>query len=375
MMNMIYRLRYRRVLFWLGIFLVGIYVFSGFSSQRQWHTQRDYLYSSEFTYVPEMGQQYDLEGNLTNTLTKTEYVKENLRFFVSEQIDGQTGNYQMYQVNLLLNLMPFVMMILGFLAFFLDQKGQFNRFLFSLPFSRKRIYLEKLRYVVLPILLVVALGIFLYDLILYTIIPAPYLNATIGTLVMGGISHFITLLLAFSFGSFLGVSLGNAISGTFFLLLVAYGLLSTLWTFYSNLMTLLSTQSSVFLEKWLVYYPGNVRATMPALGINLLLSLFLFSLSYFVFKSISMEEEGEFLTVRRARHWYFAVSSLLSVAYLMITTSFWSRLDEYNAIDWVFLLLFFVIPTFVLAGFIYFSSIKESIDMYQKKRYLKKTSL
>ena len=374
MMTMIYRLRYRRVLFWLGIFLVGIYLFSGFSSQRQWHAQRDYLYSSEFTYIPEMGQQYDLEGNPTNTLTKTEYVKENLRFFVSEQIDGQTRNYQMYQTNLLLNLMPFVMMILGFLVFFLDQKGQFNRFLFSLPFSRKRIYLEKLGRVVLPILLVVALGIFLYDLILYTMIPTPYLNATIGALVMGGISHFITLLLAFSFGSFLGVSLGNAISGTFFLLLVAYTLLSTLWTFYSNLITLFSTQSSVLLEKWLVYYPGNVSATIPALGINLLLSLCLFILSYVVFKSISMEEEGEFLTVGCARHWYFVISSLLSIAYLMITSSFWLRLDEYNAIDWGFLLLFFVIPTFILAGFIYFSSIKEAIDMYQKKRYLKKIS-
>lgn len=368
-MKRIYQLRYRRILFWLSLIILGIYLFSGFSAQRQWHLQRDYFYSSEFTYTPEMGQQYDSEGNLIGNINKTEFIKNSLDFYESE-VPGQMITYPTVGESGLLKLMPVLVLLVGFLVFFLDQKTQFNRFLFSLPFSRKRIFSEKLRYVILPILAATAVGIFLYDLVLYTMIPQPYLNTSMVTLLLSGLSNWGTLMVIFALGSFLGISIGNALSGSVFVLLVCLVLTNTIQTFYQNTLWLL-TGTYGSLEHWLVLYPSNQVMTFVGLMSNVLLIVLFLGCSYLVFHYISMEEEGNFLTVERARHWYFCGSMITSVAYLVMASAPWEN-DVYQATDWIALSIFLLAAPCILAGFIYFASIKRWIEQQQKQRYTKK---
>lgn len=368
MMSQVYRLRYRRFMIWIGVLIVGVYLFSGYSAQRSWHNQQTYLYSVDFSYTPEMGQQYDNDGNLTHTLTKQEYVKQSLTYFTTGE-DISYAYVTPFTQNMLLYMMPLVMIIIGFLAFFLDQKSQFNRFLFSLPFSRKRLYLEKLGHIVLPILLSLVIGIFGYTTIVYTMIPQPYFNAEIMEIALSGCSHFITLVVALCLGIFLGVSLGNALSATLFLALFLFTLNATLNSFYSNLIGLFSSANhAILLDKWLLFYPGKTSSTPLAILINFALCVVFLAISYVVFRSISMENEGSFLTVPNYRHLYFSLGSIISIVYLVCTSAMWRHDSYLTPTDYIFAGIFLLIVPLILGILIYFSSIKYKIEQIRQKK-------
>lgn len=370
MMKQVYQLRYRRFILWIGIIIVGIYLFSGFTTQHSWHAQKEYLYSADFYFTPEMGQQYDQQGNVTTTLNKQEYVKQALQFFSSSDETNMHYTTSISQ-NILLSIMPLLVVILGFLTFFLDQKSQFNRFLFSLSFSRKRLYIEKVVYILGPFLGFLALGIIGYNLLMYTMIPQPYFNASVMEIVHSGFSHFLTLTLAFCFGMFLGVSLGNTFSAILFFCLVNFTLANSLGSFYLNIMNLFTNRSSdlrVSIEQWLVFYPGKNGSTILSMGINVLMSLILVYLSYIVFNRLSMEDDGDFLTVPKFRHYYFIIGSLISIVYLICSGAMW-ELSEYMTIrDFVITGLFLLVVPVILAILIYFSSIKLKLEQRRQKK-------
>lgn len=91
----------------------------------------------------------------------------------------------------------FIVPLAGFLLFFIDQKTGFNQFLFSLGVSRKDLFKKKLLYVALPFLLSILVGQSLYALLIHTLIPAPYMNATLGQLFTSVISNFCLLFILF----------------------------------------------------------------------------------------------------------------------------------------------------------------------------------
>lgn len=247
MIRSIYFERYRKFL--IAIFLL-ILVISGFSAIAQ-NNQWKNLYNN-----PDPNAQIRFESNRDEYRyfdqrkqksvpykSYEDHRKAQLLFYgsfssysqsVSEKSLAKAQNYSSkavysakfghYYLGLLLLL---IVPLAGFLLFFIDQKTGFNQFLFSLGIPRKELFNKKLLYIAVPFLLSVFIGQSLYALLIHSLIPAPYMNATLGQLFTSVISNFCLLLLMFSTSAFIGSMVGNIVFGpltwaVYWLLMIAF---------------------------------------------------------------------------------------------------------------------------------------------------------
>ncbi len=331
MIKKIYYQRYGKSLIAVMLLLLFMYLSNGVNGASYWQEQYDYLHSEKFIkheykehnlHIKDYDNKekpvyYDSiddyrDETLTIYQTNTRYLltfKERIPpGDIKEQtkVDYQVGTSywaSYFSGNI---LTAFLIFFSGFLLFFVDQKTNFNRFLFSLPVKRRDLFLGKLVYLGLPLLGSVAVGTLGYVLLHYFGVPQPYMNVTLAQLFYSGLGHFVFMVFALAGGILLGTVLGNLVFGPLSLLaglfFLIQGPISHAYDQLNLILTYFFPDIRFFsIEAIFIMWPTKTGAPWYALVSQLLIAgLFLF-LAERVYQQISMENDGDYVTVPKLR--------------------------------------------------------------------------
>lgn len=194
--------------------------------------------------------------------------------------------------------------LLGFLLFFIDQKTGFNQFLFSLPLSRKDLFKSKIIYVAIPFLLSILVGQSLYACLIHTLIPAPYMNATLGQLFISVLSNFCLLLMMFCSSAFVGAMVGNIIFGPL-TWIVYWCLMILLPRAVYSLGNLIYTAKNIFHKSFSeTLFVSSVGKMGGHWWINLIFIITSFLLLFWCYKkyqTLSLENDTNYLLYKKSR--------------------------------------------------------------------------
>ncbi|WP_312541902.1 ABC transporter permease [Enterococcus sp.] len=319
MLTQIFKERYGKTLIGACLILIAIYLGAGWQSQKDWHTQYNYLYSDEFIYDYTNHPSYyvkSYDGEKEIRYESIDAYRQDV-LTIGKNHDGNDtyfyNDFSYAQPQLIL----LTLFILGFLAFFVDYRTNFTRFLLTLPVQKKTLFRKKIGFVSLAISVALLIGIVGNCLIRSLMIDQSYFMIPIANLLLSGLSTFFTNILVFMVGLFLGISLGNLVTGPLSVLFVLF--LSTIGSnFYSSFRLLYSL---AFLNgKEDVYAPFSLWIAWPEgryydWWVYLLyagLFLLLFVVMEKVFLALSLDNEGEYVTVpflRAPAYWIMALGT------------------------------------------------------------------
>lgn len=343
----IFQARYGAVLLLLVGGILIFYISSGFNFVKNWQSQHTWYHSKEFIkdysedgydikdYTDDEAVYYEdidefRQQELTIFWTYTSEDNERLTRFKADRSYQKGVNYWNRFDHSFIVFIPWILFILGFSLFFIDLKTNFNSLLFSLPYTKKQIFKGKLRYMMPPIFISLAVGILIHQFLIHAMIPELYLNATLGQMLYSGVSHWFLLLLAFSSGTFIGTLLGNLVTGP---LLVAAGFLS-LAIFYDFLAAILNLFDYFGFDKMILFFTNlfgesstltittlGKSGSMPAVFVLFsVLSLAVLFIAQNIFENTSLESNGKVLTVPRFRRRFFIILAIISNLYFTIAT-------------------------------------------------------
>jgi hypothetical protein len=307
--------RYKKVLIAACILVIGVGVFNVLTENNQWkmiyhepHAKENFEKNRDgITYWDEK-----TEKNVHYT-SYHQFQKAQLEFYHSDSGGFETleasnysektfyySNFSTYFNGALLLLVP----LLGFLLFFIDQKTAFNHYLFSLGCTRKILFQSKILYVALPFLLATLISQFVYALLIHALIPAPYMNATLGQLVTSIISHSSLLFFLFCAGTFIGSMVGNVFFGplTLFVFLFLRSWLPNAIYSLSDIINLVKGSSHSSLPRTLfVDSVGKNGGNMLVNCILVVIGLLLIFWTYQKFQSLSLENDNAYLLHKESR--------------------------------------------------------------------------
>ena len=394
----IFHTRYKAILLLITFGLFAVYVTSGISTVDGWNNEREWLQSKEFKenfedptsgYIKgydESGKEItyqDIEEYRLEDLTLFKKMAYGTEFLDSDEYFEPDVSYERGKIYWnsydysYISMIPLFIFLLGFGLFFIDLKTNFNTLLFSLPFTKKQIFRGKLLYWGIPLMLAIGLGSIFHQLIVYLMIPAPYVNATLGQMLYAGLSHWIFTLLAFLIGSFFGVLLGNLVTGP---LMIVAGLISLdpsnqFLNNLSNLFKYLKLDSiNIFFSQLFGDFSsmaisslGKTGSTLPTLIVFLLLTGVAFLLAENIYQNISLENNGKVLTVPRYRKRFFVILAFFTTLYFTfggVDLAFYY--DYYGKLP--FLKLIFLPVTCIISSFVL--TYYDEIFKFWNKRYL-----
>lgn len=253
MLREIYLRRYGKALAAFAVVVIGFSLFMANNVVNNWHTQRNYYTSEEFqknysTYpltendhiTPEMEIEImsyvfvpiDSMGTWRDDLDFEETRKAYLSY------DPKVDYYSHQLGDAVATLTLILVSLAGFLLFFVDQKTAFNRFLFSLPTSRKQLFRSKFFLLGGVILGSALIGQLLYVAITYWGIPQPYMNVPLAVYLSSFLQIFCQQAALFTASALIGSMVGNLVFGpltwvffmffTFTLRLATSGIASTI---------------------------------------------------------------------------------------------------------------------------------------------------
>lgn len=354
MVREIYKKRYGKALLALLILIVGAFLLSGFSAVRSWHSDQTWLHSSEhkkqFQESPEIYYYVDEKGNdKEETLTFEEsvelasyffqgnYGSDSLREFLRNTSSGKNDPAtDYYSAHLGSNGIVIISIIAfsGFLLFFVDQKTAFNRFLFSLPVSRRQLFCGKLLYIGLPLLAAFLGGSLLLVTALKLGIPAPYMNADWSELLNSVGISFMTCLFAFLISCFIGAMVGNLVFGPLIylvfmwsLLILPQGISQTvdLIEMLKNGVNYSADGSLRDFSRIFTFDVGKSSGSFLMSFIPVLISLLCLFWAYRKYQTLSLEHDGEFLLYPESR-WpiWFVMTFYMSYCALTIFNPIWN---------------------------------------------------
>lgn len=407
MIRSLYYQRYGKSLIALMLIFFGLYLYNSIDGVRAWHNEYDYLHSEEFVTSDYYNNQWNIKDYDDNNKpiyyeSIDDYRNERLMTYnyfeafystyaemnaTSDYISEikvtepayQAGNvyYSYYVSNQPLALLIF---ILGFLLFFVDQKTNFNRFLFSLSVRRKTLFAGKLLYLAGPFILVIGLGILGNILIHRYGIPQPYMNATWMQLLQSGLSHWIFTIFLLCSGILLGVTLGNIVFGPLSILLGLFVLAQvTPYLFFSNLNVILTyffpdtrlpMTDAIFL-----IWPGKTSTPWYILLILVLLSALFVFLAERIFRQVSIEDDGDYVTSPSLRLPVFLTMFISTCFFFTLTMISWdlvfNPVEEYTVI---YELIIITITTFICSYLlVYARSIRKWL-IAKRDNYLQQKS-
>lgn len=407
MIRDIYLKRYGKSLIAVLLVFAFLYWGNAFNQVKNWHTYHDYLYSEEFevdyknepnSYIKDYVDNSEIPiyydsideyrneeliyyglSQLAYESTIREYLDDDFVINDFESTINQANNYQRgasyYIKRGWTDAFSQLILIvaIGFLLFFVDQKTNFNRFLFSLPVKRRSLFLGKIFYLVLPLL--IGLGIILLgnSLIIQLGIPAQYLNATLPQLLYSALSHFALMTLLLTIGIFFGTLLGNLVLAPLALVGGSFSLLVTSYEFYYEFNILvtyflpnthLQTYDTLFIMNM-----GKSGTTIPVLVLTFLASFIFLFLAEKIYQKTFMENDGDFVTAPELRLPTFLTLfigfnlffTIASVSWMWILPLQHKELIDANYITdcWTYLLIQFILVFLVSFGLVYFQSIQK----------------
>lgn len=391
----IFQARYGAVLLLLVGGILIFYISSGFNFVTNWQSQHTWYHSKEFIkdysedghdikdYTDDEAVYYEdidefRQQELTIFWTYTSEDSERLTRFKADRSYQKGVNYWNRFDHSFIVFIPWILFILGFSLFFIDLKTNFNSLLFSLPYTKKQIFKGKLRYMMPPIFISLAVGILIHQFLIHAMIPELYLNATLGQMLYSGVSHWFLLLLAFSSGTFIGTLLGNLVTGP---LLVAAGFISL--AFFFDFLSVSSSYLDYFgFDKTMLFFTNlfgdsstltittlGKSGSMPAVFVLFsVLSLVVLFFAQRIFENTSLDSNGKVLTVPRFRRRFFIILAVTSSLYFTISSGFSHYFDYgyYDRLSYLPLLLIPVICT--ISSFIV--TYYDEIFKFWNKRYL-----
>lgn len=331
--------RYKKVLIAACLLVIAICTFTAITQNNQWKNfYNNPEVKAQFEADPDSYTYYD-EEKMDNVPYKSyeEYRDTTLLFYSSFSLYNSTPAYKTmmkaenysdkipYSASfgrfLLGSVLLFIVPFAGFLLFFIDQKTGFNRFLFSLSFSREELFKKKLLYVALPFLLSILIGQSLYALLIHSLIPAPYMNATLGQLFTSVVSNFCLLFVMFCSSAFIGALVGNSVFGPLTWAVYWWLTLSVPSTIY-RLGNLIYTAQNIlhkqFPETLFVYSVGKMGGFWWLNMLFLLLGSLLIFWAYKNYQTLSLEEDNAYLLNKKSRWPIWGIMTLFTSFILTI---------------------------------------------------------
>lgn len=354
MIKDIYKKRYGKILLGLMGLVVAFSLWNGYNTVHNWQQNKDFYYNDKqirlrFEENPEDYVKY-VEGKDQPQPYDSyqEYADDQLYVFTA--FDGsqsvKTKEYDpntLYTNNIYSNGFTYLIFLLaglvGFLIFFVDNKTNFNRFLFSLGQSRKELFLKKMQWLVLPFLTSILVGLLGYALIFYYGIPQPFMNATLGQLLMSTFSCFSFIVLVFTACMFVGALTGNVFFGPLTGIVLG-ALLFYLPSTVDSLQQLDSARQGLD-SPYLSQIPVGTTLFLREIGKNggflvadliiWLIALLLIFWMYRKYQTVSLENDNDFLLNPESRWPIWCIMTTFT-AFEMIfgmsqswTTYFWAK--------------------------------------------------
>lgn len=336
MIQSIFVERYKKVLIATCLLVIGIGVFNALNQNNQWKK----LYNdpnekasfeekrNEITYwdeekeenVPYASYQEYRDSQLLFYSSYLPYSKS-LRASDYSSAISYESKFTTYFDSTLLVVVP----LIGFLLFFIDQKTGFNQFLFSLGVSRNKLFKKKIIYIAIPVLLSILVGQSLYALLIHSLIPAPYMNATLGQLFTSVISNFSLLFFLFCSSAFIGSMVGNLFFGPLTLvvfLLLRSWLPISIYSLVDNIKLARGTINKPFSRTLFVDFVGKMGGNIWANVALVLSGLFLMFWAYKKYQSLSLENDNAYLLHKESRWSIWLLMTLF--------TSFILNLNVFN---------------------------------------------
>ena len=358
MIRSIYFERYKKVLIAVCLLVIGICTFTAILQNNQWKSvYNDPELKTQYDAIPDEHNYYD-EKQMNSVPYKSykDFRDATLFFYGSFSLEDSGPNLKtMAKVENYSNKIPyspkfggifiriallFVVPLAGFLLFFIDQKTGFNQFLFSLGISRKELFKKKITYVALPFLLSILIGQSLYALLIHSLIPAYYMNATLGQLFTSVISNFCLLFFMFSSSAFIGSMVGNSLFGSltwavYWWLMIIFP--ASLYRFGNILHTAKLIPKNQFPETLFVYFVGKMGGFWWVNLLFVFLGLLIAFWAYKKYQTLSLENDNAYLLHKESR-WPIWTIMTLFTSFILNTYFFdsWSyflqkRLYEHSA--------------------------------------------
>lgn len=351
MLEKIYLKRYGKALILLGLLIAFLYSFHPAKGVIQWHHYKQYLDSSRFEkdYKQDIanGQgdvyaiEYDEEGFPTKYISMADYRRERLVVFDNKSenlLPYQYGSSYYQLFNLSYPLIFGLVALLGFSFFFIDQKTQFNRFLFSLGYSRKTLFFKKMKTILIPFSIWFAICSFFPIIITKLGIPAEYLNLPLKIGILSALSHWLIIVAVFSMGIFFGTLLGNIVTGPLSFSFGVFMLSFSPQALYGFRYLLERSFPNIDLTfHSFVDVPANKILGWPAVVIYLSLIISFILGSLLVYKRIPLENDGQFILLSKLQIPLFITISLLVSFYMLLLTSGEFKIYDmyYETFEWM----------------------------------------
>lgn len=403
MLREIYMRRYGKALAVFVIAMLTVSLQLAGNTVKNWHSQQAYYRSDDFqkSYVqyPE-NKQHDL--NIQQEIQLLSYVFVPITHMgtaptdddfeaIQEQytsFDPQKDYYSRDQSfgDTLSTITLILVGLAGFLLFFVDQKTAFNRFLFSLPVSRQKLFRSKFCLLGSVILGSALLGQLLYVVITYWGIPQPYMNVPLAVYFMSLLQIVGQNIVIFTISAFMGSMLGNLVFGpltwlcfmalSFMLRITINAIGGTLDSAFSSLNDRPSALGDFLLVSTFGKNPGYWW--MPL--VFLLISLLIFFWAEKKYTTLSLEHDGDYLLHHESRP---IIWGMMTIYTSLVVIGYWLRpfelyllahkgLIEDTHRTFVGSLLTFLVELSIIAAIsfviVYFSAIKNHWRNWRDQR-------
>ncbi|MGG5315795.1 ABC transporter permease [Enterococcus sp. AZ072] len=320
MIKAIYFERYKKPLIAFCLLIIGICLLNAKFQSDSWHQIASYYQEDEigrenfeknkkdYMYWDDASQENKSYKNYQEYTDVNLYVYQTLFASSNPELIPKTKEYNQKETYITTNsdyslVLLLLVPLAGFLLFFIDAKTGFNQFLFSLPVTKKELFTKKLFYIGGPILFTVLIGQALYATLFHSLIPATYMNATLGQMFVSIINYFFLVVLMFSASAFVGSMVGNLIFGPLtwfvfwiFMLFVPSSIYTTL-----EISGFKEKNATSILHNLFITSIGKTGGHWWMSLIFVLLSAILLFWAYKKYQSISLENDGQYLLNKESR--------------------------------------------------------------------------
>ena len=378
--------RYWKYLLLVVIVISGMVFMDTFSGIKNWQAveqnqsrpeEREYFETrlkDDDTEVPGKIAYYDFKsGEEKFTDSFEEYNKSELQFTV------RSYNTVGYAVNRFYTENSFylviIMMIVGFLSFFLDLKTHFNTLLFSSRFTRKDIFIRKKVLISGTLLVTLLLTKLISVWTLKLAIPSEYFLVDMGPMMISVVTSTITLMAVYEIFAFAGMIMGEWVTaiGTLVAFWISLALaneaIDSLIVMFKHYILGYSMAQSSWLGSGFVTYLNDSPFDMKNVMLLLVVIVILIISAAYLYNKMGLENNNEYLVfngLKRPVQWVMMSYITIIFATAGITDHLYVSDIKFSWIGFALKIVFGLVLSYLLSqGLVYrkFKFGTKSIDL------------
>ncbi|CAM3362684.1 hypothetical protein [Vagococcus fessus] len=384
--------RYWKYLLLVVVVISGLAFMDTFSGIKTWQATKQNQSSPEareyfeerlkdgYERSPGKISYYDFKsGEEKNTDNFEEYNKAELQFTI------RSYNTEEYAVNEFYSESSFylviIVMVVGFLSFFLDLKTHFNTLLFSSRFTRKDIFIRKKVLISGTLLITLLLTKLISVWVLKLAIPSEHFLVDMGPMTVSVVTSTITLMAVYEIFAFAGMIMGEWVTaiGTliafWFSLPMASEAIDRLVIIVKHYILGYSTRE-IDQGSWLgdgfVTFLNDSPFELKNVILLLVVSVILIISAAYLYSKVGLENTNEYLIfngLKRPIQWVMMSYITIIVATLGITDHLYVSNIDFSLIGFILKVAFGLVLSYLLSqGLIYrkFKFGTKSIDLTRK---------